>query len=420
MISGCNEHVSPKSEETIKIGASLPFTGSESAMGRNLEQAILLAIEDVNAVNGIGGVPLELISRDSNSGSERGLDDLRIMLYDDEVKYVIGPEEYDLASKIVQDIKALNVLNILPGFAVPGIRRSTQTGSWLRLAPDAYTTACAFSAHAVDVGDRSTNTLASNEDYNATLASAFSSQMGRYTGATVPSVRVTSNQSTYADELERVFSYGADKTMLIAYPATAATIINEWSVMGGRGSWFLSPILRTEVFLWNIPYSSLDGAFGMSPTLSLASECQLLQGEGYGEIPCVRSNAEKFIAYYAARWEGTKPYPAAHFYYDAVVLLAMGLQYGLATTGSIPSPKQLQPLIRSLNAPTNAPAFWHDLPVGMSAIAAGQALRYVGTAAEYEFDSYGAAKHRVMDMWEIKQQTFVETGSYYAYCVAPP
>jgi neutral amino acid transport system substrate-binding protein len=36
-------------ENAVVIGALLPFSGSESAIGRNLEQAMLLAVEDLNA-----------------------------------------------------------------------------------------------------------------------------------------------------------------------------------------------------------------------------------------------------------------------------------------------------------------------------------------------------------------------------------
>src|SRR4051812_17239909 len=122
--------------DAIVIGSLLPFTGGEAALGSNLEQAMLLAVEDVNAAGGVHGRPLALISRDSNSGSSRGLDGLLGLLYTDQVRYLIGPEEGDLANEIVSDIKALDVLNVLPGYTAPSVRRSTSSGgAWMRLAP---------------------------------------------------------------------------------------------------------------------------------------------------------------------------------------------------------------------------------------------------------------------------------------------
>ncbi|HMA97381.1 MAG TPA: ABC transporter substrate-binding protein [Polyangiaceae bacterium] len=415
----CSDETHKSSGDTIRIGAILPFTGKEAAIGRNLEQAMLLAVEDVNNAGGIDGVPLELVARDSNSGSERGQDELRRLLYDDEIKYLVGPEENELSNQFVKDIKALDILNVLPGYAAPGIKRSSATGAWLRLAPLPYSTACAFSGYAIDEGAQSANTLATVEDYNSTLATDFTSQMRRLTQQTVSSVKVQPSQSSYVAEVKRVFGYDADRTMLVAYPTTAATIITEWDVLGGAGSWYLSPLLHAETFLLNVPYGSLEGAFGMSPSLSLSSECEMLEGEAHGAIACSRDNARQFRSHFAERWDGTKPFAAAHLYYDAIVLLAFGLQYGVATTGEIPSPRDLQRIVRELNQGTNEVARWSDLSSELAKAAQGIPLRLIGAGAEYTFDPYGAADHRVFDTWEIRHHEFQNTGAYYAYCIPP-
>ena len=60
----------------IVIGAALPFSGPLSTTGVQLERALRLAIEDVNAAGGVNGRPLYLKVRDTNSGSERGLNAL--------------------------------------------------------------------------------------------------------------------------------------------------------------------------------------------------------------------------------------------------------------------------------------------------------------------------------------------------------
>jgi len=116
---------------TIQVGAILPFTGKEAALGRNIEQAMLLAVEDVNDAGGISGTPLEVVSRDSNSGSERGLNALLDLLYNEQVQYLVGPEETELANAIVSDVKKLNITNVLPGYAAPSVQRARPTrGCW--------------------------------------------------------------------------------------------------------------------------------------------------------------------------------------------------------------------------------------------------------------------------------------------------
>jgi ABC-type branched-subunit amino acid transport system substrate-binding protein len=414
---GCTDSSSKTQETSIRIGSSLPFTGKESAMGRNLEQAMILAVEDVNNAGGIAGTPLELISRDSNSGSERGFTDLLDLLYNEKVAYLIGPEENELASRIVEDIRGLDVLNVLSGYAAPSSNSSSTTGAWLRLAPTPYAIACGLGAHAIAEGAQTANALYSLEDYNTSLATDFRFHFRNMGGKLESFVTVQPDQSSYADAIQGVAASSADQTLLIAYPAAAAELVTEWTVAGRQGSFYLSPLLRTEVFLLNIPYGALDGSFGLSPTLSLVSECETMQGYTSGQIQCTSDNSRRFVSHFSERWDGTSPFDAAHFYYDAVLLLATAMQYAMATQGAIPATKQLHELVRALSQSSNAPGYWYDLASTMANLGAGRVMKYVGAAAEYEFDSFGVAQHRTFDSWIIRQNEFVDQGAYYASCI---
>src|SRR4029079_16996799 len=109
----------------------------------------LLAVEDLNKAGGLAGKSFAIASRDSNSGSERGLNQLLQLLYTDPVAYLVGPEENDLAQKIVPDIKGLDVFNMLPGYAAPSVARSSPSGAWMRLAPSPLVTGCALAKRAL-------------------------------------------------------------------------------------------------------------------------------------------------------------------------------------------------------------------------------------------------------------------------------
>jgi ABC-type branched-subunit amino acid transport system substrate-binding protein len=412
---GCQGSGTGSPGETIQVGAILPFTGKEAALGRNIEQAMLLAMEDVNKAGGIDGTPLEVVSRDSNSGSERGLNELLNLIYNDKVQYLIGPEETDLANSIVSDIKSLNITNILPGYAAPSIQRASATGAWYRLAPAPFDIGCAFARHADEEGVVSANALSMTDDYNATLTSSFNQQYS-IDGRVLPSVTVQAGQSSYSGAIKRALDFSPERTVLNVNPATGAEIVTEWSIDDGRGAWYLSPLLRSDAFLINVPYGSLNGLLGISPSLSLRSECDTRTGFDHGEIACTRANATRFSRHFAARWGGTQPFPAARLYYDAVLLLAMGMRYAIATTGTIPTAPVLHKLILQLNDAKNPAARWYELESAFVAIKNGERLRFIGSGAEYSFDRYGAAQHVVFDTWTVAAQSFVETGSYYASC----
>lgn len=417
--SGCEDSNQQATGATIEIGASLPYTGREAALGRNIEQAMLLAIEDVNRFGGINGTRLSLVSKDSNSGSERGLNDLLSLLYERQVSFLIGPEENDLAGQIVADVKSLDVFNILPGYAAPAINRSTRTGAWLKLAPSTFAMGCALAMHALEDDVATANTLASQEDYNANLASAFGS-IYRQQGKLEPSVTLQPNQTSFSNTINRSRAPNPERTLLIAYPAEAASVVTEWSITNGEGDWYLSPLLHAEVFLSNVPYGALDGAFGLSPSVSLTSECEIPNVDyGNQHVDCKRDNHTAFTRHFEERWEGTKPFPAANLYYDAVVLLALGMQYVYATGESAPTSKSIQRAILKMNVAANDPASWQDLGEALERTAEGNPVRYVGAGAEYEFDEFGTARHSVFDAWGIKGQEFVAEGQYFARCLQP-
>lgn len=403
--------------ESIPVGVVLPFTGKEAAIGRNLEQAILLAQEDVNGAGGIGDKVIRVISRDSNSGSERGFNALLELLYLEEVAYLIGPEENELATRVLPDIKGLDVFNILPGYAAPAIERVVSRGGWLRLAPSAAAIGCGMAKQQFEAGVRSANAVITTDDYNSSLAAEFSTQFVRVGGEVLPFVSVRSDLRSYGLAINQAFSFGAERTLLMAYPAVASAIVTEWEVGGRRGAWDLSPMLRAEVFLLNTPFGALHGYSGLSPASSLPSECEPVSPEQPGQLSCGRGNAERFAEHFAQRWDGDRPLPQAHFYYDAVVLLAMGLQYSLAQGGELPSAAALQRHVRDINGEDSEPASWLELPQAFERLANGAPVRYVGAAAEYTFDEFGAAQHTLFDTWRIDGRSFVDTGPLSARCL---
>ncbi|WP_437967882.1 ABC transporter substrate-binding protein [Sorangium sp. So ce260] len=414
--ASCSPRAPGHPEDAIVIGAVLPFSGSESAIGRNLEQAMLLAVDDVNAAGGLDGRPFDILSRDSHSSSARGLDQLLELLYTDRVAYLVGPEENDLAREIAPDVKSLDALHMLPGYAAPSVARIETRGGWIRLAPAPFAVGCALAEHAVREGVATVNSLTARDDYSSTVGSEFTTHFAALGGRVLPSVTFTSGQQSYASSIESGFDWHADRTLLSAYPAAASTIVTEWTLSGRPGTWLLGPALRTEVFLANIPTGSLNGYFGVSPSLSLRSECHTVD-EARETVGCTTGNAAAFSGYFSRRWNGETPFPAAHFYYDGVVLIAMGLVFAQATSGAAPSSgHELQKLIRELNSPDHDVASWRDLKTAMAKLRAGIPLRYAGAAAEYEFDSYGASKHYFMQQWTIDGGAFVDLAPISVAC----
>ncbi|MGB6056121.1 MAG: ABC transporter substrate-binding protein [Burkholderiaceae bacterium] len=63
---------SPSHAETIRIGVSGPFSGGSKPMGESMLNGIRLATDEINAIGGINGKPIELVVRDDEASPELG------------------------------------------------------------------------------------------------------------------------------------------------------------------------------------------------------------------------------------------------------------------------------------------------------------------------------------------------------------
>jgi ABC-type branched-subunit amino acid transport system substrate-binding protein len=404
--AGCDSKVEPEvvPENAIRIGAALPFSGPHASTGIHLERAMMMAVEQVNDAGGVNGRLLHLKVRDSNSGSDRGLTELGRLLDDDEVSYLVGPEEDHLALDMVAKVKSHDVLHLLPSFASPTITDSGSRGAWLRLAPSALTIGCALATKAFDDGTETTRTIAARDDYHLELATVFSSALSNLGGRAFPTVTVASGESSYKKAISQVNRYEADATLMLAYPGTAATIIKEMS-RGTEVRWYFSPMLRDDALLSNLPAGSIEDAVGVSPSLSSNADCNIESSLGGADggttsIRCSADSAARFAAHYAKRWDGTAPIKSAHFYYDAVILLALSLERAAADGADDPSPQELLPYFthRSEDDETIA---WDSLEEGLELAKDRTDVRYVGAAGEYEFNARGQNIRAIVDTWVI-------------------
>ena len=409
LAGACARETAPKPPaDAIVIGAALPFSGPLSTTGVHLERALRLAVEDVNRAGGVDGRPLYLEVRDTNSGSERGLNAILNLLYDEQVQYLIGPEEDHLALEVVRDIKGLDVVQILPGYASPAITDSGRRGAWVRLATSPRALGCGLATTAFRDGARTARVIATRDDFHLELATLFGSTFVNLGGRTLPTVTVKAGETSYARAVSQAERYDADITVLLTYPGTAASIITEMD-RGERSKWYFSPMLRDEAFLWNVPPALIDNSVGASPSLTRDDECQEV-GDA-GEFACANTDDNSFETHFAERWHGAKPLPAAHFYYDSVVLLALALESAAAEGVSSPRPHDVLPYMSAVTQVGGEELGWNRLEHALTQVRRHRPIQFIGVAGEYDFNSRGQNVRSMVTTWVIDEESFTESRS---------
>jgi branched-chain amino acid transport system substrate-binding protein len=120
-----NEISSPRSlhlkGKTITIGASPPLSGRASALGREMLQAIQLAVDECNENGGIFGALVELDLADDAGRVEKGETVARTLCAKTNVLGVIGHYNSDVTLAASLIYEANNMSMISPIVSNPGL-----------------------------------------------------------------------------------------------------------------------------------------------------------------------------------------------------------------------------------------------------------------------------------------------------------
>lgn len=117
-LTGCNT----QREEIIKIGVVLPLTSEGTTdQAQASQQAILLAVDEINAQGGINGKKVEAIFEDSQCQASKGVTGINKLINIDKVVFIIG-DICDFVTGAIMPVAETNkVVLITPGSTSPDI-----------------------------------------------------------------------------------------------------------------------------------------------------------------------------------------------------------------------------------------------------------------------------------------------------------
>jgi ABC-type branched-subunit amino acid transport system substrate-binding protein len=369
--------------DAIPIGALLPFTGEAAATGTNIERALIMAVDAVNQAGGIAGRPLAVLSRDTHSDTRRGLEAARA-LFDRGIRGLIGPEEEDLASRLVSQIRERRIVQIAGGVTSPTFTIADDDGYWFRTNPSSRIYGRALAQRIAADGVGRVAILTQSDEYGTGFASVLVNELVRLDVAVAAPISFDPDQASYLDVLARAGESDPEALVLVTQPRTGAALIQEWAILGGTERWYLAHSLKNQVFIDNIPPGALEGAIGVSVE--------------------VAGDAERFAAAFADRWSGDEPLDAAYFYYDAMALMALAI--GAAGGGD--DGAAIRDQIQAISRPPGRVIAWYELDAGLAALADGEEIDYRGASGEVDLDGFGDLETARVVYWGIEDDRIVD------------
>ena len=231
---GEGEGDAPSAEggEGLKIGTLLPTTGDLASIGQNMPVAVELAVETINACDGVNGAPVTVINEDSQTDPSAGSSAITKLAEVDQVAGVVGAFASSVSSAAVDVAVRNNVMLISPGSTSPVFTERAQNGEfngyWARTAPPDTYQAQALASLAEKEGFENVSTVVINNDYGVgfeqQFVQAFDKLGGKITDKSSP-VRYDPKATTLDSEASQAFGGSPDAVAAVLYAETGSVLL---------------------------------------------------------------------------------------------------------------------------------------------------------------------------------------------------
>jgi neutral amino acid transport system substrate-binding protein len=376
---GCVTPPSDPDPNALLVGALLPYTGSQSTSGANLERALLLAAEQVNAAGGVAGRPIRIVARDTRSDPEHGYR-AAIELLDEGVQALIGPEEEGLAQRLAPVMKQRRIPLLSGGVVAPAFTAVDDGDFCFRTSPSALLLGRELAEKIDADGVRSAVVLHVADEYGVGFSNVLQAELSLHGIDAGTPLALDPSLSSQASLIRMVMARSPDAVILVGYPDVAASLLLEWAAFGISGRWYLSPSLEHQIFPDNLPPAIVEGMVGVAPAAG--------------------ADAALFAQRFADRWYGEQPTVGAHFYFDALVLWALAAEASLMPDGTI-APEQLRMQLRRVSGPEGERVSWSELGRAMELVRAGTDIDLAGASGAVDLDEWGEPKEVPTRLWSI-------------------
>lgn len=294
--TGCEKKAS-----TIKIGGVAPLSGAVAVYGVECKKGIDLAVEEINAADGINGQKVEFVCEDDEGDAAKSVSAYKKLVTKDRTKLIIGSLTSGCTIAITAQAQANKVVQIAPAATAVAV---TDAGNYIfrtcftdpfqgrvggKFAADNLKAKKA--AILYDIGN----------DYSVGLTENFVSEFEKQGGTIVAKESYASGEKDFNAIITKVKASNPDVIYLPDYYSTVALISKQLRAQGV-----------------NVPFVGPDGWDGLT---EVAGD-EVLNGY-YSNHYAADSDSEvvkKFVSAFEKKY-GTKPNAFATLGYDSMYML---------------------------------------------------------------------------------------------------
>ena len=402
-IFGCSNNTSEDttddSDNTIKIGVILPFSGESSAYGSSEMQGIQMAVDEINDAGGVLGKTIELVVCDSRSDPFQASLAAKDFVENKNISFILGADESPVSIEIRNMIAGNNVLQISGSSGVLKLTNDDANDSiFYRTVLSDYYQARVIADKLAEMGDTLVRVLYVDDDYGQEISQTFKNRFDYY-GTVEKMVSYQTGKVSYTAEIESLFA-GVDTSdssqrtvFLIAYPRSGAQIIRDWKASGYSANWILSDELKAQEFITSAGAENVEGLMGVSPY------------NGDIDYEYFKDDYEDFTGQDPRKHRGIENW------YDAMILLGYAILYADTT-----DPYLVGKALQIVSSPPGDTVTYGNFSIGKEIINTTTVvgtlvvrgdINYEGVSGSVNMNNDGDIEDARYELWEIEGGQFV-------------
>jgi branched-chain amino acid transport system substrate-binding protein len=269
-LTGLSTSAGARQGGAIQMGSILPITGNLSAYGEGMQQAVNVAVQDVNDAGGPLGRQINMSNTDSQTQPSRAIQQYNSLVNEQNIVGFVGAASSGVSVPLAQNVAADQVMQMSnastsPALAQLGYNDDESVKYFGRTAPNDAQQGIVMGRILSDdeyIGADRAAFLFVDNPYGQGLAERASEQ---FQGETVGMVGYSQRASDYTSTLDNLFQNDPDAVGFVGYPGNGRTILNQWNNGGYGGEWVLSEGLNSSEFFQNLS-DVTSGMYVASPS----------------------------------------------------------------------------------------------------------------------------------------------------------
>jgi len=290
----------------LTVGSVTPLTGKLAVYGEGFKNAMLLALDEVNAAGGINGKPLKIFYEDNSSTSKGSVSAIQKLITVNKFKVIFGPaasSNFLAVCPIAQQNQT-----ILMG-AESAAAAITKCGSYVfRVFPSDMLQGKGVAELASYLKYKKVVLTYINNDWGVGLADVFKAEFAKAGGKIIDEFAHDEGKTDYRSEVLRIKKNSPKAVINLTYIKEGATMLKQAYETGFKVQWVMGSAAKSSKMV-SLAGGAAEGVIGTYPTFS--------------------QNTPQYKAYKTA-WE--KKYPGkklpifGEYNYDMVKLTALALK----------------------------------------------------------------------------------------------